>query len=46
MNGDEVVGIYPPLWTKGPEIGERHRGVVPVLDAYELQLDFRRQLSS
>lgn len=35
ISGDQAIFVYPPLWAKGPAIGERHRGVVPILEMFE-----------
>lgn len=39
LGGDQCIGIYPPLWTEGPPPGERHRGVVPLAEAYSMYVD-------
>jgi hypothetical protein len=39
LSGDRVIHIYPPLWAKGPTIGERHRGSVPISEMYALHID-------
>ena len=44
LSGDQVISIYPFLWTSGPTIKERHRGTVPVAEQWFLQLDLQRQL--
>jgi hypothetical protein len=45
LNGDQVIGIYPFLWTQGAPIKERHRRLVPVAEQWGLQLDLQRQLN-
>ena len=32
LAGDRAHFIYPPLFAKGPPLGERHRGAVPMLE--------------
>ena len=44
LSGDQVIGIYPFPWAKGPPIKVRRRGVVPVAEQWALQLDLQRQL--
>lgn len=45
LDGAQVIGIYPFLWAKGPPIGERHRGVVPIAEAWSLTMDMRNQMN-
>jgi uncharacterized protein DUF2625 len=39
MAGDRGYFIYPPLWTEGPPISERHRGTVPMAELYGLHIE-------
>ncbi len=39
LPGDKVMSIYPPLWTKGPSISERHRGPTSISEFYRLMVD-------
>lgn len=45
LTGDEAISVYPFLWAEGPPIEKRHRGTIPVSEQYDVQFDFRRQLS-
>jgi len=36
LSGDKVIFIYPFLWAKGPPLVERHRGIVPIEENYDL----------
>jgi hypothetical protein len=38
LQGDQGYSIYPPLFTKGPPIGERSRKAVPLAELYDLAL--------
>jgi hypothetical protein len=44
LPGDRAFCVYPFLWAKGPPIGERARGVVPMSELFHLQIDIRRQI--
>ena len=44
LDGRAGLLVYPPLFTKGPPIMERHRGAVPVEELWSLALDFGKQL--
>lgn len=44
LPGDRAIAIYPPLWAKGPPVGERHRGVVPIAEMFTAAVDFVRQM--
>jgi hypothetical protein len=44
ISADQVIGIYPFLFTTGVPIMERHRGIVPVSEQYSLQFDLKKQL--
>lgn len=44
LRPDEGILVSPPLWTKGPGIGERSRGAVPVQELWGVALDVREQL--
>jgi hypothetical protein len=35
LSGDKVIFIVPFLWTKGPPLVERHRGIVPIEENYD-----------
>jgi hypothetical protein len=39
LRGDQCIGIYPPLWTAGPCVADRHRGRVPLTEMYRLHVD-------
>jgi hypothetical protein len=41
LPGDRGYLIYPPPFTQGPSLAERHRGVVPVVELYGLYVDDR-----
>lgn len=45
LGGDQTIGIYPFLWAEGPPIGERHRGIVSIAEAWALALELRKQFS-
>lgn len=46
INGNEVFNFYPFLWTKeGKDISKNSRKVVPVEEQYNLNLEFRKQMS-
>ena len=36
LGGDQAISIFPFLFTKGPPIAERHRGVVPISQMFSL----------
>ena len=36
LGGDQAISIFPFLFTKGPPIVERHRGVVPISQMFSL----------
>ena len=38
LSGDQAISIYPFLWTAGPPIAERHRGVVPISEMFALNV--------
>ena len=44
VEGSRALSIVPPLFTKGPPIGERQRRAVPIEEVWGLQQDFARQL--
>lgn len=44
LSGDQVINIYPFLWTEGPPIEERQRRPVPVAEQWALQLELQRKL--
>jgi hypothetical protein len=44
LTGDQVLNVFPFLFTKGPPIAERTRRAIPVAELYALQLDLQRQL--
>jgi hypothetical protein len=44
LTGDQTIGIYPFLFTKGPPLNERLRRAIPVAEQYGVQLDIQRQL--
>jgi hypothetical protein len=44
LRGDQGFTLYPFLWAEGPPIGERHRGVVPMAELFDLLFDLRGQL--
>jgi hypothetical protein len=46
LSGDQVLNIYPFLFTEGPPIKERCRRPVPVAEQYGMQFDIQRQLDS
>jgi hypothetical protein len=39
LGGDQCLCITPPLWAEGPPVGQRHRGPIPVLEAYGMYVD-------
>ena len=46
INGNEVFSFYPYLWSKeGKDINKNSRKTVPVEEQYNLNLDFRKQMS-
>lgn len=36
LKGDQAFNVSPPMWAKGPAIGERSRGAVPMTEVFEL----------
>lgn len=44
ITADQVIGIYPFLFTSGPPIVDRHRGIVAVSEQYSLQFNLQQQL--
>jgi hypothetical protein len=44
LPGDHAFHVYPPMWAKGPPIGERSRRAVPMAELLDLQFDVARQL--
>ncbi|MCM2374801.1 DUF2625 domain-containing protein [Aporhodopirellula aestuarii] len=45
MSPDRTISFYPFLWTEADNLDSRHRGSVPVLEAFSLQVDMARQLN-
>lgn len=46
INGNEVFSFYPFLWTEeGKDINKNSRKAVPVEEQYNLNLEFRQQMS-
>jgi len=45
LDGLKTFSVMPPLWAKGPPIGERSRRAVPVQDVWAMALDVGRQLA-
>jgi hypothetical protein len=45
LTADQAISIFPFLFTNGPPIEARNRGLVPVAEQYALQFDIQRQLS-
>jgi hypothetical protein len=43
--GDQGLSVYPPLWAKGPAIGQRSRRPVPVQELYDVAMVAREQLT-
>ena len=44
LHGDQVFGVYPPLWTEGPPIGQRSFRPVSIAEAFAFIADVHRQL--
>lgn len=45
LTGEQAISIVPFLWAKGPPVGARHRGAVPISEVYDLNMkEFPRQL--
>lgn len=44
LTGDQVLNVFPFLFTKDPPIAERTRRAIPMAEQYDLQLDLQRQL--
>ena len=38
LGGDQAISVFPFLSAKGPPIGERHRGVVPIAELFTLHV--------
>ncbi len=39
LGGHQALGIYPPLWTKGPPLEQRYRSPVSIAEVYRLLID-------
>ena len=38
VHGDQAISIYPPLWTKGRPLHERHHSVVSISEVFTLHV--------
>lgn len=45
LSPSRTMFFYPLLWTEAESVDSRHRGTVPVLESYNLQFDFARQIN-
>jgi hypothetical protein len=46
LDGAQAMSIAPPLWSKGPPIGERSRRPVPVEELWSLSLHLAHELAN
>jgi hypothetical protein len=38
VRGDEAISIYPPLWTEGQPLHQRHHSVIPISEVFALHV--------
>lgn len=46
LGADQCFSFYPFLFTKEGSVNGSHRGIVPVLEAFNVKMEFRRQLGT
>ena len=46
INGDQALCVFPFLFTDGPHISQRKRGIVPVEELWNLQIEIEQSLDS
>lgn len=45
LSPDRSISFYPFLWAEADSLDSRHRGSVPVQEAFNLQFEMARQLN-
>jgi hypothetical protein len=44
ISGDKGILVYPFLWAEGEDLDNRSKKLVPIIELWELNLDFRLKL--